>query len=90
VPLPKPSAVMSTAEAVNVAHAAALEAAFLGNGTVGGGHIGRQLRGIIVKDNDEDLKKVRAYVDHVVKERARKSRVWSDFFSVVKAMDGDG
>ena len=90
VPLPKPSAVMSTAEAVNVAHAAALEAAFLGNGVVGGGNIGRQMRGIIVKDNEDDVKKVRAYVDHIVKERARKSRVWSDFFTAVKSMSGDG
>ena len=89
IPLPKPSAVMSTAEAVNVAHAAALDAAFLGNGTVGGGHIGRQLRGIIIKDNDDDVKKIRAYVDHIVKERARKSRAWSEFFSAVKSM-GDG
>jgi MoxR-like ATPase len=86
VPLPKPSAVMSTAEAVNVAHAAALEAAYLGDGAVGGGHIGRQLRGIIVKDNEDDVKKVRAYVDHIVKERARKSGAWSDFMGAVKSM----
>ena len=86
VPLSKPSAVMSTAEAVNVAHAAALEAAFLGNGDVGGAHIGRQLRGVIVKDNAEDVKKVRAYVDHIVKERARRSKVWADFHGAVKAL----
>ncbi len=86
VPLSKPSAVMSTAEAVNIAHAAALEAAFLGNGDVGGAHIGRQLQGVIVKDNADDVKKVRAYVDHIVKERARRSKVWSDFLAAVKAM----
>jgi MoxR-like ATPase len=86
VPLSKPSAVMSTAEAVNIAHAAALEAAFLGNGDVGGAHIGRQLHGVIVKDNAEDVKKVRAYVDHIVKERARRSKVWADFHGAVKAM----
>jgi len=89
VPLSKPSAVMSTAEAVNVAHAAALEAAFLGNGDVGGAHIGRQLRGVIVKDNAEDVKKVRAYVDHIVKERARRSKVWADFHGAVKALKDD-
>jgi hypothetical protein len=77
---------MSTAEAVNIAHAAALEAAFLGNGDVGGAHIGRQLQGVIVKDNVDDVKKVRAYVDHIVKERARRSKVWSDFLGAVKAM----
>ncbi|WP_284312328.1 ATP-binding protein [Labrys miyagiensis] len=88
VPLSKPSAVMSTAEAVNIAHAAALEAAYLGDGTVGGAHIGRQLQGVIVKDNAEDVKKVRAYLDHIVKERARRSRVWSDFMGSVNALKG--
>lgn len=89
VPLSKPSAVMSTAEAVNVAHAAALEAAYLGDGIVGGAHIARQFQGVIAKDNADDVKKVRAYVDHIVKERARRSKVWSDFLGSVKAMKGD-
>ena len=40
-----PDAVMSTAEAVNVTHAAALEAAYLDNGKLTGTHIARQLRG---------------------------------------------
>jgi hypothetical protein len=44
------------------------------------------LHGVIVKDNAEDVKKVRAYVDHIVKERARRSKVWSDFHGAVKAM----
>ena len=65
---------------------AVLEAAFLGNGDVGGAHVGRQLQGVIVKDNAEDVKKVRAYVDHIVKERARRSKVWSDFLGAVKVM----
>ncbi len=90
VPLSKPSAVMSTAEAVNVAHAAALEAVYLGDGTVDGGHIARQFQGVILKDSADDVKKVRAYVDHIVKERARRSKVWSDFLGSVRSMKGGG
>ena len=39
--LNRPDAVMSTAEAVNVLHAAALEAAYLDDGKLGGGHVAR-------------------------------------------------
>ena len=42
-------------------------------------------RCVIVKDNADDVKKVHAYVDHIVKERARRSKVWSDFLGAVKA-----
>ena len=39
VALSKPDAVLSTAEAVNVAHAAALEAAYLDGGAITGAHV---------------------------------------------------
>ena len=59
----KPEAVMSTAEAVNVAHAALLDAAFLGDGRVSAAHVANQLQGVVLKDNPEDGKKLKVYVD---------------------------
>jgi hypothetical protein len=84
-PVPRPDAVMSTAEAVNVAHAAALDAVYFGDGKVGGGHVARQLGGVVLKDNADDVRKLRAYVDHVVKERSRRSKAWSDMLAALKA-----
>jgi MoxR-like ATPase len=83
--VPRPEAVMSTAEAVNVAHAAALDAAYFGDGKVGGAHVARQLGGVVLKDNAEDVGKLRAYVDHVVQERSRRGRAWSEMLSALKA-----
>jgi MoxR-like ATPase len=84
-PVPRPDAVMSTAEAVNVAHAAALDAVYFGDGKVGGGHVARQLGGVVLKDNADDIRKLRAYVDHVVKERSRRSKAWSEMLAALKA-----
>src|SRR5690606_19594547 len=73
VSLNRPDAVMSTAEAVNVMHAAALEAVYLDNGKLSAAHIARQLQGVVLKDSPDDGKRLRAYVDHIVKERAGRS-----------------
>lgn len=74
-----PNSVMSTAEAVNVAHAALLEATYLGTGTADGGHIARQLGGVVFKDDPDDARKLRAYVDQIAKHRARRSKQWKAF-----------
>jgi MoxR-like ATPase len=79
-----PNSVMSTAEAVNVGHAAALDAAYLDTGSVSGAHIARQIRGVVFKDDPEDQRKMRAYVDHIAKARAKRSRAWSDFYAASK------
>lgn len=84
--LNRPDAVMSTAEAVNVLHAAALEAAFLDNGTITGGHVARQIQGVILKDAPEDGKRFKAYIDHIVKERAGKSGPWRDFYQSARSL----
>ena len=89
VALSKPEAVLSTAEAVNVAHAAALEAAFLdgpAGGSVGGGHIARQIQGVVLKDDREDGRKFKSYIDHVVKDRARKGGAWREFYDTAKTL----
>lgn len=84
-PVPRPDAVMSTAEAVNVAHAAVLDAVYFGDGRVGGAHVARQLGGVVMKDNEDDVRKLKTYVDHVVKERSRRSKAWTEMLNALKA-----
>ena len=79
-----PNSVMSTAEAVNVTHAAALDAAYLGDGKVTAAHVAKQLGGTVFKDDPEDARKLRAYVDQIAKARSRTSRTWSDFYGSAK------
>lgn len=78
--LKTPDAVMSTAEAVNIAHAASLQAIYLGDGVLKAEHIAQQLVGVVFKDNPEDAKRLRYYLDSVVKERARQDKDWKAFF----------
>jgi MoxR-like ATPase len=75
-PLKTLDAVMSTAEAVNVVHAAALEAAFLGDGRLTPREVVNQLQGVLLKDSADDAKRVRHYVDTVVRERGRRDGAW--------------
>ncbi len=79
VVIEKPSAVMSTAEAVAINYASCLEAAYLGNGVTNGTQIGRQLIGTVLKDNPDDEAKLRQYLDVVVKKRAG---AWKDLWAV--------
>jgi MoxR-like ATPase len=76
----KPSTAMSTAEAVSVAFAAALEACYLGDGRLRGDNLARQLVGTVLKDSIEDAKKVRQYFDVVVKTRAKRDEHWKSFY----------
>src|SRR5262245_45330273 len=80
----QPNSVMSTAEAVNVAHAAALDAAYLDAGALSGAHVAHQIRGVVFKDDPEDVRKFRAYLDHIAKTRARRSKVWNEFYTAAK------
>ncbi|HKP57950.1 MAG TPA: AAA family ATPase [Polyangiales bacterium] len=87
VVIEKPTAVMSTAEAVAVGFAACLDAYYFGDKTLTGEHIGRQLIGTVLKDNAEDGKKLAHYFDVVVKPRARKQGVWD---ACLRARKGAG
>lgn len=85
-PVNAPNAVMSTAEAVNVAVAASLSAQYFGNGTVRAGDIAQQIAGVALKGEDEDTRKMKHYVDNVVRERARSSRDWKEFFKASEVL----
>ncbi|GIG40628.1 ATP-binding protein [Cellulomonas phragmiteti] len=76
VAVERPTAVMSSAEAVAVGYAAALDAHWFGDGEVGGRHVARQLIGTVLKDNPEDGAKLQHYFDVVVRPRARKDGRW--------------
>jgi len=84
--LKRPETVMSTAEAVNVAFAAAMEARYLGNGTVTPVEIAHQLAGVALKDSTEDAKRLRFWVDTVVRERARRDGGWKQFFNAAQRL----
>nr|WP_280529103.1 AAA family ATPase [Permianibacter aggregans] len=83
----KPTAVMSSAEAVAVGYAAALDAHYFGNGEVAGDHIARQLIGTVLKDNPDDGKKLRHYFDVVIKQRAQRQRHWQRVLDARRELD---
>lgn len=87
VVIDKTTAAMSTAEAVAVNYAACLEAAYLGDGVTTGRQIGRQLIGTVLKDNPDDLAKLRTYLDVVVKKRGG---AWGDLWAVRDELGGRG
>ncbi|MCA9057623.1 MAG: AAA family ATPase, partial [Planctomycetaceae bacterium] len=72
------STVLSTAEAVSTASAAGIHAYYYSDGELRAEHLVQHLVGTVLKDNPDDLKKVRHYFDHVVK--GRKAAVWKDFY----------
>jgi MoxR-like ATPase len=80
-----PNSVMSTAEAVDVMHAAALDALYLDDTpAVSAAHVARQIRGVVFKDDPEDARRFRAYVDHIAKARRKRGKAWSEFFTAAK------
>lgn len=87
VSVPVPGSVMSTAEAVNTAHAAVLAATFLDGGAVTGSQIARQLRGVAFKDDPEDARKLRAYTDQIAKVRAGSDPAWAAFYKTAREDD---
>lgn len=80
VQVERPSTVMSTAEAVSVGLQAGLDAYYYGDRRLTPEHIGRHLAGSAIKDNPDDLKKLKHYFDVVVRERSKtKGGAWESF-----------
>ncbi len=84
VVIEKPTTVMSTAEAVAVGYSAGLDAYYFGSGKMEGAHVARQLAGTLVKDNPDDIKKIRHYFDAVVKTRAKNNKAWQSCWEARK------
>jgi hypothetical protein len=79
-------AVMSTAEAVNVAHAAALQARHFNEGKLTPREIASQLQGVVLKDSADDVKRVRHYFETVVRERAKRDTNWKVFHEAARGL----
>jgi MoxR-like ATPase len=80
VQVEKPSTVMSTAEAVSVALQASLDAYYYSDGKLAPEHVGRHLVGAVIKDNPDDLKKLKHYFDIVVRGRGKdQGGLWAEF-----------
>lgn len=82
----RPSAVMSTAEAVSVTVAAGLEAHYLGDGRIDGGHLARHLQGTVLKGDAEDIRRLRHYLDVVIRPRAEQDRRWAGFLEEARRL----
>ena len=75
-----PDAVMSSAEAFNVAYASALEGYYLGDKSLSANAVAKQIIGVVLKDNPDDIKRIRFYMDNVAKERAKQDKTWKAFY----------
>lgn len=81
----KPTTVMSTAEAVSVALSAALDAKHYGKGKLGPAQLGRHVAGAVLKDNPDDLQKLKHYFDVVVQRRAKEHKgLWEEYWKARK------
>lgn len=81
----KPTTVMSTAEAVSVALSAALDAHHYGKGKLGPTQLGRHVAGAVLKDNPDDLQKLKHYFDVVVQRRAKERKgLWEEYWKARK------
>jgi MoxR-like ATPase len=81
--LDKTTAVMSTAEAVSVYYQTALTGFYYDNGRVTAENLVQSMMGAVVKENRDDLPKLKAYFDTVAKKRADKG-VWKRFYEARK------
>ena len=79
------SSVMSTAEAVAVGCAAGLHAYYYSSGQVQSEHLITNMLGTVIKDSDDDLKRLRHYFEHIVGNR--KGAAWRDYYAARRALD---
>lgn len=86
-PIESLSSVMSTAEAVSVAHAVGIRGWFLRHDAGSAADIVEAISGTAVKDNADDLTKVRTYIDHHAARRNGKA--WKDFYQARHLLSAD-
>ena len=81
----QPAAVMSTAEAVSVYYQTALTGLYYDNDKVSVDNLVQNLMGAVVKENREDITKLKAYFNTVVKGRSKaKGGGWETFYEARK------
>jgi MoxR-like ATPase len=78
-PVDQLSTAMSTAEAVSVAVATGLQAAWFGDGRPNGAHLVEAMVGTALKDNVDDLSRLRGYFSRGVK--GRSGQRWQELYA---------
>ena len=79
--IPKMSCIMSTAEAVSVYYQSALDAEYYGSGRISMNKLTENLLGVVLKENRDDLPKLKEYYTGAVKLRADKyGGIWNNLY----------
>ena len=78
------SGVMSTSEEISLLLDSAIYAKFFGAEEVEPKHIAMNIFDTIVKDDKENISKIKEYFNLIVKGRASKSKTWSQFYDAYK------
>ncbi|WP_084316779.1 ATP-binding protein [Actinospica robiniae] len=85
-PVDRPSAIMSTAEAVSVAHAVGLRGWFLRGESGGVADVAACLAGTVAKDSADDLSRLRRYLEKQAKSRG--DGLWRDLHEARHLLPG--
>ena len=81
----RPSAVMSTAEAVSVYYQAMITGYYYGDGRIAMDSLVQNLVGAISKENKDDLEKVKGYFNTVIRDKSNKEGgLWKEYYEARK------
>lgn len=82
-----PSSVMSTAEAVSVYFQTAMDMYYYGDSKITGEKLMENIKGAVIKENKDDLAKLKSYINSVVKKRAEnEGGLWIEFYEAGKRL----
>lgn len=82
-----PTSVMSTAEAVSVYYQSALQAYYYGKGEVSVSELVQNIKGAVIKENKEDLGKLKDYFEAVVRKRSKKEDgLWKEYYGAKRLL----
>ena len=81
----RPSAVMSTAEAVSVYYQTMMTAYYYGDSRMDMGCLVQNLVGAVQKENKDDMEKLRSYFQTVVRDKGgSEGSLWSSYYEARK------
>lgn len=76
-----PSSVMSTAEAVSVYFQTAINSYYYDDGSITMDKLVQNVKGAVMKENADDLNKLKSYFNTVVKKRSEKEgSLWTEYY----------
>ena len=77
--------VMSTAEAIGTAYSAAIHAYYYDEGKLQPANLVQHLAGTVLKDSEEDIKRLRHYFDHVTSRRSGNH--WKAYYDARNSLE---